>query len=415
MAVLYAMISFVIFMFLLPGPSSGLPSALEYYNNLYNITLKGYNKDCRPVYAQSTVTNASLYFYLESIADLDEVSSKLVTVGLFTIRWKDETIKWNESDYENTTLLYIDESLVWKPSMALLNTMSTNVGLLGLKQSKVRYFSNGSALWNIADRFQTTCDFDTTYFPFDKQTCEIKILAWDYTIDVLMIYPLITTVDLTYYSENGAWELLSTRTRSQKLSYYSVAVFSLNLKRRPAYFVIYNLIPLFTMLLLNTLVFMLPPDSGERVGYSIECLLALTVLITLVSEGLPQASKPMPVIGYVLTAFLIISAIICVETIFILRLHHKEENKEIPLFFRKVHNILTCVTCKKRSGSVRAYSSHTDLEKPEEMDKQKKLNDNLHLTWKKLSSCLDRFCFISTLSSVIIVGVVFFITVAARS
>lgn len=84
------------------------------------------------------------------------------------------------------------------------------------------------------------------------------------------------------------------------------------------------------MLILNTLVFMLPPDSGERVGYSIDCLLALTVLITLVSEGLPQNSNPMPVIGYVLTVFLIISAIICVETIFILRLHHTEENKEIP-------------------------------------------------------------------------------------
>lgn len=163
-------------------------------------------------------------------------------------------------------MLYIDESLIWKPSMALLNTMSTNVGLLGFKQSRVRYSPYGSALWNIADRFQTTCEFDTTYFPFDKQTCEMQIMAWDYTTDVVMIYPFNSSVDLTYYSENGAWELLSTTTRSEKLSYYSVAVFSLHLKRRPLYFVIYILIPLCTMLILNTLVFMLPPDSGERVG-----------------------------------------------------------------------------------------------------------------------------------------------------
>lgn len=89
--------------------------------------------------------------------------------------------------------------------MALLNTMSTNVGLLGFKQSRVRYFPNGSALWNIADRFQTTCEFDTTYFPFDKQTCEMQSMAWDYTTDFLMIHPLEnTSVDLTYYSENGA-------------------------------------------------------------------------------------------------------------------------------------------------------------------------------------------------------------------
>lgn len=412
MAILNVTIYLVVSMFLLPGPSSG--GTLEHYNNLYNTTLNGYNKDCRPVKVQSTVTYAFLSFYLKSIADLDEVSSKLVTVGLFTIIWEDENIKWNPGEYGNTTLLYIDESLVWKPSMALLNTMSTNVGLLGLKQSKVRYFSHGSALCNIADRFQTTCEFDTTYFPFDKQTCEMQIMAWDYTTTVLMIFPLNTTVDLTYYSENGAWELLSTTTRSEKLSYYSVTVFSLNLKRRPLYFVIYILIPLCTMLILNTLVFMLPPDSGERVGYSIDCLLALTVLITLVSEGLPQNSNPMPVIGYVLTVFLIISAIICVETIFILRLHHTEENKEIPPFLRKIYNILNCATCKKRSGSVRAYSSHTDLKKVEELDKQKK-PDVLPLTWKELSSCLDSFCFISSLFSVIIVGIVFFIIVAVKS
>lgn len=399
-------------MFLLPGPSSG--GTLEHYNNLYNTTLKGYNKDCRPVKVQSTVTNASLYFYLKSIADLDEVSSKLVTVGLFTIIWKDENIVWKSSDYGGTGLLYIDESLIWKPSMALLNTMSTNVGLLGFKQSRVRYFPNGTALWNIADRFQTTCELDTTYFPFDKQTCEIQIMAWDYTTSVLKIKPSKATANLTYYSENGAWELVSTETRSEYLSYYSVVVFSLNLKRRPMYFVIYLLIPVFTMLFLNTLVFILPSDSGERVGYAINCLLALAVFLTLVSEGLPGDSEPMPVIGYVLTVYLIISAIICVLTIFILRLHHKDENKEIPPTFRKMCNILTCATCKTKSTAVEAYVSSIELENVETFDKQNKF-DVLSLTWRKLSSRLDTICFISSMSSVITVGVVFFVIVTVKS
>lgn len=175
--------------------------------------------------------------------------------------------------------------------------MSTDVGLLGFKQSKVQYTYNGSALWNVADRYQTICDFDTTYFSFDEQTCEIKISAWDYTTDVLIIEPLILTVDLTYYRENGAWELVSTAAKPEILSYFSFVVFTLYLKRRAMFFIIYLLIPLFTMLLLNTLVFMIPPESGERVSYSINCLLDLTVFLTLVSEGLPQDSKPMPVIG----------------------------------------------------------------------------------------------------------------------
>ncbi|XP_034319215.2 acetylcholine receptor subunit alpha-like [Magallana gigas] len=392
----------------LQGQCSG--GTFTEYNNLYNTALTGYNKDGRPLQDQNHVMIVVLDFSLLTIADLDDASSKLVTVGLFTILWRDEVITWNQSLYENTKELHIDESLVWKPSMALINTMSINVGLLGFKQSKIEYSSDGVAFWHIADRYQTTCDFDTTYFPFDKQTCELKIVAWDYTIQGLFIYPLKPTVDLTYFSENGAWELVSTETRSEYLAYYSVVVFSLNLKRRPLYFVIYRLIPVFTMLFLNTLVFILPSDSGERVGYAINCLLALAVFLTLVSEGLPGDSEPMPVIGYVLTVYLIISAIICVLTIFILRLHHKEENKEIPPSFRKMYNILTCATCKKRSRTVEAYLSTTDSENVEENDKHKK-SSVLPLTWKKLSSRLDFICFISSLSSVITVGVVYFVIV----
>lgn len=403
----FILISFI----MLQGQCSG--GTFTEYNNLYNTALTGYNKDGRPLQDQKHIMFVILDFILLTIADLDDASSKLVTVGLFTIFWQDEVINWNQSLHENTKYLYIDEYLVWKPSMALINTMSTNVGLLGFKQSKIEYSSDGLARWHIADRYQTTCDFDTTYFPFDKQTCELKIMAWDYTIGELLIYPFNPTVDLTYYSENGAWELVSTETRSEYLSFYSVVVFSLNLKRRPMYFVIYLLIPVFTMLFLNTLVFILPSDSGERVGYAINCLLALAVFLTLVSEGLPGDSEPMPVIGYVLTVYLIISAIICVLTIFILRLHHKEENNEIPPSFRKMYNILTCATCKKGSGTVEAYLSPTDseiTENVEENEKQKK-SSVLPLTWKKLSSRLDFICFISSLSSVITVGVVYFVIV----
>lgn len=407
------LVLFVFFpMILLPNQSLGWN--LTEYNNVYNAVLSGYNKDARPILDQSKTMNATLDFYLRTIANLDEVSSELVTVGLFTIIWTDEVITWNPGSYGGTVSVNIDESLVWKPSMTLLNPMSTNVGLLGFKQSKIQYFYTGVAYWNIADRYQTTCDFDTTYFPFDKQTCEIKIMAWDYTTQVVMMYPLVPVVNLTYFSENGAWELLSTATRSETLSYYSVVVFSLNLKRRALFFVTNLLIPVFTMLILNTLVFILPPNSGERVGYSITCLLALAVFLTLVSEGLPQVSKPMPVIGYVLTVYLLISALICVETIYILRLHYREENENIASFYVKIYRLFTCsfrTSGNKRTGTVRNFSSNIDLEDIQDPEK----SEASPLTWKILASCLDRICFLSNLSIVVLVAIVFFVIVNVKS
>lgn len=80
------------------------------------------------------------------------------------------------------------------------------------------------------------------------------------------------------------------------------------------------------------------------------------------------------------------------------------ENSRISLIARPV---------KKRSGTVKAYSSHIDLEKVEEIDIQNNPN-NLPLTWKKLSNRLDTICFVSSLSFVIVVGVAFFVIVAVK-
>lgn len=110
-------------------------------------------------------------------------------------------------------------------------------------------------------------------------------MVWDYIIIVFMIFLLNIIVDLMYYSENGVWELLFMMIRFEKLLYYFVVVFNFYLKRWFLYFVIYILILLCMMLILNILVFMLLLDSGECVGYFIDCLLVLIVFIIFVLEG----------------------------------------------------------------------------------------------------------------------------------
>jgi hypothetical protein len=46
------------------------------------------------------------------------------------------------------------------------------------------------------------------------------------------------------------------------------------------------------MSILNVFVFLLPADSGERVGYAITMLLAIAVFLTISSDSLPAMSNP---------------------------------------------------------------------------------------------------------------------------
>jgi hypothetical protein len=350
--------------------------------------------------------NVSLEFYLVTIANVDEVTGELVTVGSLHVEWNDEAIKWNSGSYGGTDSINIDESLVWKPSMTFLNPMKTNAVLIGLKGSKIKYYSDGNAYWDIADRYQTTCDFDSRYFPFDKQTCHMKIMTWGYGTDEVLMYPKSTVVNLTYFSENGAWILTSTETKFETLATSSVSVFTLHLERRPLFFVVSLFIPIFTMLLLNTLVFILPSDSGERVGYSITCLLALAVFLTIVSDYLPRVSKPMPAVLYILVTYLVISALICVGTIFILRVHHRKEEEEISTTYKRLYNLLSGFSFKKRSRGIKDSNSENDVETKNISVEQ---SETSPVTWTKIASCLDRICFISSLASVIIIGAIFFL------
>ena len=49
--------------------------------------------------------------------------------------------------------------------------------------------------------------------------------------------------------------------------------------------------------LLATLVFLLPPESGEKIGLSITVFLALCVNLLLVAEMMPATSLETPIIG----------------------------------------------------------------------------------------------------------------------
>jgi hypothetical protein len=77
-------------------------------------------------------------------------------------------------------------------------------------------------------------------------------------------------------------------------------------------------------------VFLLPPESGERVGYSITVLLSIVVFLTITSNSLPGTSEPrMPTIFLLLTGYVVISVLIVISVIIGLRFYLRDQ--ELPV------------------------------------------------------------------------------------
>uniref|UniRef100_A0A2C9LH41 Neurotransmitter-gated ion-channel transmembrane domain-containing protein n=1 Tax=Biomphalaria glabrata TaxID=6526 RepID=A0A2C9LH41_BIOGL len=75
------------------------------------------------------------------------------------------------------------------------------------------------------------------------------------------------------------------------------------------------------------MVFIIPAESGEKIGFGITVLLALAVFLSMVSTMLPRSSNSLPKITIFLFLLLVISLLTVVDSIIIVYLHHLEERE----------------------------------------------------------------------------------------
>ena len=67
--------------------------------------------------------------------------------------------------------------------------------------------------------------------------------------------------------------------------------------RKSTYYVVNVVAPCMLLSALALLVFLLPPDSGEKVTLGITVLLSFTVFLLLVAENVPKTSECVPLLG----------------------------------------------------------------------------------------------------------------------
>ncbi|KAH3869436.1 hypothetical protein DPMN_032603 [Dreissena polymorpha] len=206
------------------------------------------------------------------------------------------------------------------------------------------------------------------------------------------------------------WELFDTKAKSEPLGHYSQVSFSFKLRRRPAYVFVNVVLPIMFLSVLNLLVFLLVPESGERVAYCITVLLSIAVIMTIVSAMLPRTSKPVPIVSYKLIVDMVISAAITVVVIFNLRTYSRDPEIPVPKWLIGIYRLWTCADYRKRkkepfgmrkllretSKATRIQTVKTISEAENKNNVNKRLSeliDEEQITWKKISYMVDVIAF----------------------
>jgi hypothetical protein len=295
------------------------------------------------------------------------------------------------------------------------------------------YFKYGLMEWKPGVVTKTGCVVDVGFFPFDKQSCNITFTHWGFTDQQVKFEPSAQTLDLTDYSESDEWTLTGTKLIEETVDGGSFVKMELSLTRKPTYYLVNFFLPIIILGILNALVFVLPLESGERVGYSVTSFLTFAVYLSLIADGMPRTYEPMAILSYYLMSMVVLSAVATIITIFTLRVYLKDEDDHIPTPIALFIACLNCLVCTKEDededetpllGSdeleletVRARSgkgSRSMIEDTASNASDEPVQNRYDVDWKLVASTLDMFSFLAILGGSAAIAVMFLVPLAAQ-
>ncbi|VDI72632.1 Hypothetical predicted protein [Mytilus galloprovincialis] len=338
---------------------------------------------------------------LMTITQFQEVEEILdVAIGIIT-SWVDDGLSWTPSSYGNAKQIIVPHTDVWTPKLVLINSVKTYEPLAGDNDVFATVYYNGTMSIIYGDVLSSKCTANIYKFPFDSQTCDLQFAVWGITSNDVTI--IANPVNLAFYNANSNWALDSYSSKSTVMNGYSMLIVSMTIKRAPLYYIIMVALPTNMFFLLNPLVFLLPVESGERLGLAMTILLSYAIFLTMVQMSIPASSNPMSILLIIMIVTIVVSGITAAVTIYIASLYHRESHIKINSFWKFIG---TRLPWSKIHTSVKPLVNNDG--KGDMISSPLEAN----ITWQKVCHALDTLMMVILYTNIFIINCAFIIAVS---
>ncbi|XP_062570704.1 acetylcholine receptor subunit beta-type lev-1-like [Saccostrea cucullata] len=309
-------------------------------------TVEGYDKRIRPVLHQGLTLDLDISLRFSGINSLDEVKGVFTTSGFLALEWYDSYLSWDPELYENITEMYLPQNEIWKPDLVLKNGFKS-FSEMGGPFYYVIVEHTGLVLWWPFHVFETKCLIDITYFPFDRQTCNITLTIWTHSIYEVNISDSYDGLDFYEYIPNSVWAIDSSSHHVNTGSGESEVTFTFNLSRKPGFYILNLILPILFLGKLNLVVFLIPTQSEEKVAFSVTIFLSFAVFLNVLDSSLPKNSDSTSLLCLYLVLELTIGVVILVITAIQVRFCHRNPSIPFNSFHRKLLRLSRWFKCCK--------------------------------------------------------------------
>ncbi|CAG9559776.1 unnamed protein product [Danaus chrysippus] len=339
--------------------AAGNPDAKRLYDDL----LSNYNKLVRPVVNNTDVLRVCIKLKLSQLIDVN-LKNQIMTTNLWVEQsWYDYKLRWEPREYGGVHMLHVPSDHIWRPDIVLYNNADGNYEVTLMTKATV--YHNGMVVWQPPAVYKSSCSIDVEFFPYDVQTCVLKLGSWTYDgfkVDLRHMDEQAGSnvvsmgVDLSEFYMSVEWDILEVPAVRNEKFYtccdepYLDITFNITLRRKTLFYTVNIIIPCMGISFLTILTFYLPSDSGEKVTLSISILISLHVFFLLVVDIIPPTSLVVPLLGkYLIFAMILVSISICV-TVVVLNVHFRspQTHRMAPWVKRVFIHILPRLLFMKR-------------------------------------------------------------------
>jgi len=319
-------------------------AASQMYGNMSRLKshlLTGYQSDILPRDTQEPVyINFSSHFFLN--LETDEMKNTASFMIGLLLSWTDINLKWNTDDFNGIEEIYIKQTDIWAPK--ILITSSTTLAVINNSEKLLKIRNDGNVTVMYAQTVELFCEYNMQYWPFDSAICFVGFMVEDYDDKAVHLISKQNSPVLNRLS-SPAWNFELINRNSQYDS------FCIRLTRQSAFPLSSIIFPTVCLLLINPFVFLVPQESGEKISFSLTLMLATAVFLTIISDEIPKASDPVPLICTFLLTAVVECVVIIGLVILNMRIFYRKPDSKVGQGFRLLVKLsrLNCLACCNNS------------------------------------------------------------------
>ncbi|CAG2177347.1 unnamed protein product, partial [Oppiella nova] len=256
-----------------------------------------YNKNVKPNSQGPVIVNVSLFVMdIYGLSDIDMD----YTIDLYLRQW------WTDSRLQfNGTVKTINLGpdyikKIWIPDTFIANSRQiTHHNSAGSNPNTVLSItSDGLLFYSTRLIIVANCPMDLSYFPMDRQLCQLKFESYSYNNEQIQYKWLNKWLDgpslasrISLYNFRIERDYKVTHIENINTDSFSILTYGFVLKRSLGFYLNQVYIPAFMVVVISWLPFWMDKrDTQARVGLGITTVLAIITLVTNTNATLPKIS-----------------------------------------------------------------------------------------------------------------------------